>query len=341
MQRLKDEHGATAVTTAIFMVVLLGMVAVVVDIGALYFERAQLKNGADAGALAIAQNCAAGNCSADFTSLASSLASRNANDNMADASVDLDAAAGRVTVSTSTLGAEGHFIAQAFAPILGLDDTATLTSQSQAGWGAPVASTSVLPIAISYCQFAGMLDKGVQRVDFNPNAGTSHGCSSSTLPGSTGAAYTIPGGFGWLKQDPARPCQAKINIGATGLPGFPVDPEVASDPGNDVPSSCKQTNLLQQIAHTTVLLPLYDKAGGTGANAWYHVIGFAAFKVTGWNFSSTAYNNLSPASVACTGSCRALIGEFVTFVTLDAGEQDFVFGGAPNVFGASLVTLVR
>jgi hypothetical protein len=317
------------------------MVAVVVDIGALYFERAQLKNGADAGALAIAQNCAAGNCSSDFTGLASSLASQNANDNMADASVKLDAAAGRVTVATSTLGSEGHFIAQAFAPILGLDDTATLTSQSQAGWGAPIAGKSVLPIAISYCQFVGMRDGGVQRIDFNPNSQTTGGCSSSSLPGSSGSAYTIPGGFGWLKQDPTQPCQAKINIGATGIPGFPVDPEIASDPGNDVPSSCKSSNLLNNIVGTTVLLPIYDNAGGQGANAWYHVIGFAGFKLSGWNFSGSAYNNLSPASVACTGNCRALIGEFVTFVTLDAGEQDFIFGGAPNVFGASLVTLVR
>jgi hypothetical protein len=203
-----------------------------------------------------------------------------------------------------------------------------------------VAGKAVLPIAISYCQFVGMLDGGLQRVDFNPNNQTTAGCSSSTVPGSTGAPYTIPGGFGWLKQDPQQPCRTKINLGAAN-PEMPVDPDVGSDPGNDVPSSCKQTNMLQQIAGSTVLLPLYDNAGGQGANAWYHIIGFAAFKVTGWNFSSTTYNNLSPASVHCTGNCRALIGEFVTFVTLDAGEQDFIFGGANNTFGASLVTLVH
>ncbi|MGM0929966.1 MAG: pilus assembly protein TadG-related protein [Actinomycetota bacterium] len=341
MQRLSDERGATAVTTALFMVVLLGMAAVVVDIGALYFERAQLKNGADAGALAVAQNCAAGHCDADFTALATSLANQNANDGLANASVQLDPAAATATVTTTTRSADGHFLAQHFAPILGLGDSASITTESRARWGAPVAGKSVLPIAISYCQFLGMLDGGLQRVEFNPNALTTAGCSSSTVPGSTGADYTIPGGFGWLKQDPARPCQAMINIGATGLPGFPVDPEVASDTGNDVPSACKQTNMLQQIAGTTVLLPLYDKVGGQGTNGWYHIIGFAAFKVTGWNFSGTSHNNLSPASVQCTGSCRALIGEFETFVTLDAGEQDFIFGGANNTFGASLVTLVH
>jgi Flp pilus assembly protein TadG len=341
MQRLKDERGATAVTTAIFMVVLLGMTAIVIDIGALYFERAQLKNGADAGALAVAQNCAAGNCGTDFTALATSLAGQNANDGLTDAAVNIDATANKVTVTTTTRTSDGHALAQVFAPALGLEDSATVTTQSAARWSAPVAGSAVLPIAISYCQFAGMLDKGVQRIDFNPNRSTTEGCPSSTVPGSSGTEYTIPGGFGWLKQDPAQPCRTRINVSGTALPEFPVDPEISSDPGNDVPASCKSSGMLDQIKNSTVLLPLYDDAGGTGSNAWYHIIGFAAFELSGWNFSGSSHNNLSPASVACTGSCRALIGEFITFVTLDAGEQKFTFGGTPNTFGTSLVSLVQ
>ncbi|EMY33876.1 Flp pilus assembly protein TadG [Arthrobacter crystallopoietes BAB-32] len=341
MQRLKDERGAVAVTTAIFMVVLLGMAALVVDIGALYYERAQLKNGADSAALAVAQNCAAGNCGMDFTALASSLAGQNAQDGLADASVALDPAQASVSVTTSTRSSDGHTLAQAFAPILGLDDSATVTTRSTARWSAPVAGTAVLPIAISYCQFAGMLDAGIQRVDFNPNRSTASGCSSSSIPGYTGPAYTIPGGFGWLKQDPSQPCRTRINVSASTLPEFPVDPEVGGDTGNDLPAACKNNNTLSKIVNTTVLLPIYDEAGGTGTNAWYNIMGFAAFELSGWNFSGSAYNNLSPAAVACTGSCRALIGEFVTFVTLDAGEQKFTFGGTPNNFGTNLVSLAE
>lgn len=341
MQRLTDERGATAVTTAIFMVVLLGMAALVIDIGGLYFERAQLKNGADAGALAVAQHCAAGDCTQDFTALATSLAGQNANDNLADATVSIDAAENKVTVSTSTRTSDGHALAQAFAPILGLDDSATVTTQSAARWSAPVAGSAVLPIAISYCRFKDKLDGGIQRIEFNPNRDTTAGCSSSTVPGHSGSAYTIPGGFGWLKQDPAQACRTKINISGAALSEFPVDPEIGSDPGNDVPASCKSSNMLTKVVNTTVLLPIYDDAGGQGNNAWYHVIGFAAFELSGWNFSGSNYNNLSPADVACTGSCRALIGEFVTFVTLDATEQKFTFGGAPNSFGTSLVSLVQ
>ncbi|XTR53338.1 pilus assembly protein TadG-related protein [Pseudarthrobacter sp. So.54] len=44
------------------MVVLLGITAIVVDVGMIYAERFELQNGADAAALAIAQDCAVGNC---------------------------------------------------------------------------------------------------------------------------------------------------------------------------------------------------------------------------------------------------------------------------------------
>lgn len=345
MRRLKDElndeRGAVAVTTAIFMVVLLGIAALVVDIGALFYERAQLKNGADAAALAVAQNCAAGNCDGDFTALAVSLAGQNAADGLSDAAVTVSPTTGTVTVNTTTSTPDGLGLAMVFAPVLGLDDSATVTTRSTARWSTPAAGSAVLPIAISWCQFANMLDGGVQRIDLNPNRSTATGCLSSTIPGDSGPSRTIPGGFGWLKQDPAQPCRTRINVAGTELPEFPVDPEITSDTGNDLPSACKQTNMLQNVVNTRVLLPIYDKAGGVGSNGWYNIMGFAAFELSGWNFSGSAYNNLSPSSVACTGSCRALIGEFVTFVTLDAAEQKFTFGGGLNQFGTSLVSLAQ
>ncbi len=52
------ERGAVSVLVAILMVVLLGFAALAVDIGVLYAERTQLRNGADAAAIAIAQKCA-------------------------------------------------------------------------------------------------------------------------------------------------------------------------------------------------------------------------------------------------------------------------------------------
>src|SRR5665811_2480716 len=84
MPRLRGESGATAVIVALLMIPLFGFAAISIDVGGLYFERRQLQNGADAAALAIAQDCAKGVCG-DINATASDLAGKNANDNAANA----------------------------------------------------------------------------------------------------------------------------------------------------------------------------------------------------------------------------------------------------------------
>ena len=62
VQRLRDERGAVGVVVALLMVPLIGFAAIAIDVSAMYAERQQLQTGADAGALAIAQDCAPGAC---------------------------------------------------------------------------------------------------------------------------------------------------------------------------------------------------------------------------------------------------------------------------------------
>ena len=61
-RRLHGERGATAVMFALLLVPMLGFTAIAVDVGALYAERARLQVGADAAAIAVAQDCSRGNC---------------------------------------------------------------------------------------------------------------------------------------------------------------------------------------------------------------------------------------------------------------------------------------
>ncbi len=65
MQRLRREQGVAGVFVAITVATLLGMLGFAVDIGAMYDERRQLTNGADAAMLAIAEDCALGVGSCD------------------------------------------------------------------------------------------------------------------------------------------------------------------------------------------------------------------------------------------------------------------------------------
>ena len=59
--------------------VLMGLGALVIDVGQLYQERAELQDGADAAALGVAKSCALGNCTqAGAVQVAVQLADDNA-----------------------------------------------------------------------------------------------------------------------------------------------------------------------------------------------------------------------------------------------------------------------
>ena len=117
-------------------------------------------------------------------------------------------------------------------------------------------------------------------------------------PGNT----NVPGGFGWLKygcngyglgQDATIPGECEENVpfmnqqmgpppnsfgcctqvGVTGLD------QIGSVPGNKVSVDCSYY-IDNEI---TVYVPVWDVAGDTGSNAWYHIVGFAGFQITECN----------------------------------------------------------
>ena len=63
---LGDDAGATIVFVAVILVALLALTAFAVDFGRMWEERRQLQNGADAAALAIAEDCARGLCDGSY-----------------------------------------------------------------------------------------------------------------------------------------------------------------------------------------------------------------------------------------------------------------------------------
>jgi hypothetical protein len=108
----------------------------------------------------------------------------------------------------------------------------------------------------------------------------------------------VPGGFGWLKygcdyglgqgsnggcDDNAPFLQGEMGppsnsygcCSAVNAPGSDPD-RVGSLPGNKVSVDCDYY-INNQI---TVTVPIWDVAGGTGSNAWYHIVGFAGFQLT-------------------------------------------------------------
>lgn len=307
MQRLRDERGAVGVVVALLMVPLIGFAALGVDVGAMWAERQQLQTGADAAALAVAQDCARGDCGTPAAT-AQDIARRNVNDEVVAASI-VSRTSGQVTVRAD--GSRQHV----FAPLIGVGSSQISTSAT-ARWGAPSGGTAMLPLAFSWCEFAAQTGGGL------PSGTTERVVKltkSSGVQGCTGPSRNVvPGGFGWL--DSVR-CRSTSTAGGV----------VGSDPGNSVPSSCSTgdfTDLLDQ----TVLLPLFDAYGGNGANAWYRVYGYAAFRITGYHFGGQ-YSTSPPQ---CRGNDRCVTGYFTRFV--DMGEA-FDYSAAAPQLGASVLSL--
>ncbi|WP_308810207.1 pilus assembly protein TadG-related protein [Arthrobacter sp. HMWF013] len=312
------EHGAVSVIVAIMLVALLGFGAIAVDVGMLYAERTQLRNGADAAALAIAQKCSRNvtdpDCSAT-SSLAAGLSNGNAADGLSNLkSVVLNTTDRTVTV---TAGAQesGHSpneVSLFFARALGMN-TAEVTAPASVQWGSPEKGPTPFPITVSVCQVRDKTDvmQLLQLHGKNANADCHYGPS--------GAA--VEGGFGELKQDPSQ-CGAIVDI-ATSTAG--------GDTGNNAPPNCEA--LLNGWAadmnagkDVIVLVPIFNKVTGTGTNAVFGLTTFAAFNVEGWKVGNTGlpytFRNRAPdvpAALECKEPCRGIIGTFVEYVSLASG----------------------
>jgi Putative Flp pilus-assembly TadE/G-like len=307
MQRLKGDSGAVGVMFAVLLVPLLVVTALVVDIGAAYVERRELQNASDAAALAIALDCGRGSCG-NVAATATTLLAGNVGTDNATAAPTISG--NSVTVHTSST------IPYRFAAVVGFDNT-TVTASSTASWGAPSAGMS-LPLAFSWCSFmaqtgGGLPTGSVPVTIYQPKTDDTTCTSQSGNP--------VPGGFGWLTTMPGK-CSA-----ATGI----TIAQVFSDPGRSKPSVCSLADFTG-IHGKTILLPVFDKFGGTGSSAWYHIYAYAAFRVTGYSFGGQ-YKWNAP----CGGNDSCIQGYFTKFV---GNPLSFTYSSTAPDLGGRIVKLV-
>jgi hypothetical protein len=309
VQWLRQERGAVSVVLALLMVPLIGFGALAVDVSAIYVEQQRLQNGADAAALAIAQDCALGNCQVPAQT-AASLALANHADSLAGAPQQT-VTTGTHEVTVVNRSVQEHWL----APVLGFDSSA-VTAQASAGWAPLSSGTARLPVAYLRCEFNWQTGGGVP-------SGTVERyirfTKDSRSPCTGPSNNVVPGGFGWIT-DHVGDCSAATRIGEW----------VASDNGNNVP--CSQDYFLGLIG-TTILLPIFEEFRGQGSHAEYLVSGFAAFHLTGYYFK----NNVSYNPGTC-GKDKCVRGYFTHFVTLSQPTGTVV--GAPDL-GARIVNLTR
>ncbi len=335
----RDERGATIILVAVTMVVVLGFGAIAVDAGAMYAEKSELQNGADAAAIAVAQTCAKSiadlKCVAP-SSLSQPLADANAKDGMTKVtSTDVDLAAGKVTVATASRDSAGDHFATAFARIFGIN-TVDIDAVAVAQWGGIKSAPIPLPMAFSDCEVdVTAANNGIPQFLFLHGATAQKGSTCK----SPASGLNVPGGFGWLVPGGGA-CTLSVTLDS---------PWVASESGNDPIASCSATMQAykdQLIAgqKVVVLIPVFDDVTGTGSTAQYHLMAFAAMELIGWDLSgSAAWTYMPPAAqlvkAAALGlpSSRGIAGKFIRFVGLD---EKYEYGG-PATYGGTTVKLSK
>ena len=273
--RPRDESGQAILVTVLFLSVLCGCVALVIDVGSWYREQRQAQATADAAALAGAQALPVD--PSKGVSLAQQYAASNGG----------GVAGADITISNSfepndsiTVNAKRQaagFFSKLFS-IAGANVTATATARA----GVPQQAYGVAPIVVNK----------------NHPLLSGPGCpcfqSETTLPlGKDGA----PGAFGMIDLISGD----NGNVGSStlgdwvqhGFDDYLSLGKYDSDPGAKFDSSDIQAALSSRIG-TELLFPVYDTLDGNGSNAQYDVIGWVAFHLDsfdahGDNGSLTGY----------------------------------------------------
>jgi Putative Flp pilus-assembly TadE/G-like len=319
MRRLKD-RGASGVFIAICLVFLIGFAGLAVDAGALYAEKTELQKGAEAAALAIAEDCGHGTRPCDLATAgatADSYVDANATDLAAAIdSIDLDLAAQEVTVADSTERDDGGGIfLPFFAQVVGFPGT-TVNAQASAAWGAP-SGLATLPIIISECEWGKYGGDPATWPDHpdafatgwpsEPIVFTFHDghatedCNAQAGHDADGDGR-LPGGFGWLVTG-GSDCEADTHDGDI----------VDEDPGSSPSNGC-DPGFMTGLVGTVVFMPWFNDVNGLGgANGEYVVAGYSPFYVTGMNFAGQyKVRSLYDGDFPCQGDDRCIEGYFVT-----------------------------
>lgn len=344
------DEGAVLVWVGLMMVALIGMGALVIDLGSLYVERRQLQNGADAGALAVAQDCAGlPSCATDIApaTMARTAADANATDGFAAVQVcgsgpGLTACAtdpvvppagsmGWVRVTASTLTSAGQTeMPLRFAPVVGIN-SGRAAAKAVAAWGTP-KSLATLPFIICQIQFeqaVGAIPSQIfpsqPLIVFSKaqggggDPGQPDGC-----PAFSGGG-TISGNFSWLDVTDTQLCTATVTVGVPVAGGTGASNSL-NNPCNLAPSD---------VLNKTFTVPLASSVSGNGNNARYMVSGFASFLVDGFDLGSGGWKQIAGcAGPPPGGNLRFFCGRFVE-AALPDGEI-----GPGTDFGTLVVQMI-
>ena len=262
MSRLRDERGQAVVLVVLFAGVLVGLAAAVLDVGSWYRADRKLQATADAAALAGAQ--ALPYSQSEATSLALDYSGKN------DGGVEtagITFSTGVVASDTIAVHAEKPmpgFFARMFgldSVQVGADAKARTGVMGEAKWAAPVA-----------------VDEQHEKLQCHPTP-----CFGE--PTTLDFFKVGPGAFRLINIDQSHGGTGPQTVGdwiEHGLDAYLPLGWYYSDSGMK-PSSANVRNALDARIGDVLLFPIYRSTRSSGANFEYEVVGWAGFRITGYD----------------------------------------------------------
>jgi Flp pilus assembly protein TadG len=263
--RVNDESGQAILVTVLFLAVLCGAVALVIDVGSWYREQRQAQATADAAALAGAQALPVDPSKA--VALAQQYADANGGGVLAaDISIKNDWEPNDTVTVDAKRQATGFFSKLFSIAAVNVSGTASARA------GVPEQALGAAPIVVN--KLHPML--------------SGPGCpcfgAETTLPlGKNGA----PGAFGMVDLANSQGNTGNSTLGdwiANGFDKYLSLGHYDSDPGANFNSNNITDSLAGRVG-SELLFPVYDSLDGNGSNAQYDVIGWVAFHLDGYGGS--------------------------------------------------------
>lgn len=354
----RNDRGAVALLVALLLGAgaLTGLLGLVVDGGRLYAERRVVQNGADAAALAVAQNCALERpeCATQASSrvVAGTFANLNASDDgrtsvtelcgsaplapcpsvgstpkWSDCQTDVTGNYARVRTRSEDAAGSAFFLPIFAGVIGGTNGQLTVGACSQVKWGGAASAPIQFPFLLPAC--APLLAEGLKVIeDFDPNDPN----TSCTVNGITYDPVTKGFAFGTLPGADSN-CLTTVTVD--------VGDVIAVETSLTQVCGTKINTVLDPIIASgkAIVLPVVGAHTQTGqGNYDFTILSFKSFILTGYKLKNITGGTAPPGgwsqTVCGQGAQRSCIYGSV--------GADVVTGdvGGPDDFGVRAVQLI-
>jgi Putative Flp pilus-assembly TadE/G-like len=317
--KLMNQRGQSMVLSLVFLTVLLGMSALVLDVGSWYRAHRAAQSTADASALAGAQGLPD---TAQATALANEYAGKNAG-------TSPGASGPQITFSRQGFETDTIQVTVTkphpgfFAKLFGLNSVNVKGRATARAWNVSEVR-GVAPITVNYKHPLLNCTRGVHPT-CNPNFGTPTTLTLEDI--HTSGGKDAAGSFGLINLDQNDPNPGANTLADWLLNGYPDYLPIGryeSATGANFNNSQFTSALDQQIGHE-LMFPVYRLLKGPGGNAIYDIIGWVGFVIDRYTTS---------------GSDGVIYGHFTRYVA-DGIPSEHGGGGAAEGLGVHKIELTN